>query len=396
MSQVLYISYDGLTDPIGQSQVLAYIVGLCKQGHSFTILSAEKSKVFESEKETVEKICIENNIRWVPIFYTKKPPIFSTLWDVFKMNKQARKLQKQFRFDIVHCRSYISSLIGLKMKRHFRLKFIFDMRGFWADERVDGRLWNLRRPHYNLVYKYFKKKENQFLSEADAVVALTHEAKNIMVNQWHVKKPIHVIPCAVDTDLFAPAQKPTRSNEQTITLGYLGSIGTWYMLGEMLDFFKVFLQRFPRTRLKFITKESPQTVLLEARKKGISEDCIIVKAASRNQVPAELADVDLGLFFIRPLFSKKSSSPIKQGEFMAMGIPVFTNSGIGDTDEIIKKYNSGILISDFSVESYTLAVEKAEKLMLISKDIIRAGAIEYFSLENGINSYSKLYHELTV
>jgi len=115
------------------------------------------------------------------------------------MRKLAIKLHKEKNFKIVHCRSYITALIGLKMKKDLGLKFIFDMRGFWADERVDGKIWDLQKPQYRMVYNYFKKKEKQFLTEADAVVSLTHKAKQIMIDDWNVKNKIEVIPCAVDT-----------------------------------------------------------------------------------------------------------------------------------------------------------------------------------------------------
>ena len=40
--KVLYISYDGMTDPLGQSQVLPYVFGLQKRGYEFHVLSFEK------------------------------------------------------------------------------------------------------------------------------------------------------------------------------------------------------------------------------------------------------------------------------------------------------------------------------------------------------------------
>ena len=42
--KVLYITYDGMTDPLGQSQVLPYLVGLSEKGYKFTILSFEKKE----------------------------------------------------------------------------------------------------------------------------------------------------------------------------------------------------------------------------------------------------------------------------------------------------------------------------------------------------------------
>ena len=127
---ILYLSYDGLTDPLGQSQVLPYIIGLTKEGYTFTIISFEKKDRYFLQKEFIEKICFENNIKWVPLFYTKRPPILSTIFDLWKMKRLSLKLHKQESFKLIHCRSYISSIVGLYFKQKHFIPFLFDMRGF--------------------------------------------------------------------------------------------------------------------------------------------------------------------------------------------------------------------------------------------------------------------------
>ncbi len=200
---ILYISYDGMTDPLGQSQVLPYLVGLSAKGYRITILSCEKQERWQ-HKETIQAICTKHHINWQPLMYTKKPPVLSTVRDVNKLKQTAASLHKNIAFDVVHCRSYVASLVGLFMKKKFSLPFIFDMRGFWADERVDGALWNLKKPLYKRVYQYFKKKEKQFLEHSDAVISLTHEGKR-EIESWGIfHAPITVIPCCVDTVLFNP------------------------------------------------------------------------------------------------------------------------------------------------------------------------------------------------
>ena len=153
---VLYLSYDGMTDPLGQSQVLPYIIGLSKNGYSFHLISFEKPDRFKAHKDKIDSICKKNGISWHPLFYTKRPPLFSTMWDVNRMKRKAFKLHKEHEFIIVHCRSYLSALVGLSLKKRYKVRFLFDMRGFWADERVDGALWNLKNPLYKWVYNYFK------------------------------------------------------------------------------------------------------------------------------------------------------------------------------------------------------------------------------------------------
>ena len=144
----LYLTYDGLTDPLGQSQILPYIIGLSRKGHSFTIVSFEKKDIFQMNKNRIEEICQSENIQWHPLSYTKNPPVLATVFDVWKLNKITARLHKSHSYDIVHCRSYITALTGLKLKRKFNVKFIFDMRGFWADERVDGELWYFKNTVY--------------------------------------------------------------------------------------------------------------------------------------------------------------------------------------------------------------------------------------------------------
>ncbi len=388
--EVLYISYDGLTDPLGQSQILPYLVGLTKKGYHFTIISAEKKKNYELNKPQIQSICDKHTIDWEPIAYTKNPPILSTLWDVNKIGKKAKQLHREKDFKIVHCRSYLSALIGLKMQQKFGTKFIFDMRGFWADERKDGNIWNTKKVHYKLVYDFFKKKESIFLKKADAIISLTDIGKKIMQEEWGVSNSIYVIPCAVNTNLFQPIENKTPN--KSIVLGYLGTLGSWYLLDEMLDFYKVFLKYYPNSRFKFISKELPSFILDKAQAKGIDLSLFDIEAVERKDVPKALSNIDIGLFFIKPCFSKKSSSPVKQGEFMSMGIPVITNSGIGDTDQIIRKYKSGILVNDFSLSSYEKIVKDISKIFpCSSSSSIREGAIDYFGLQKHIEKYNAVY-----
>ena len=149
MSQVLYLSYDGMTDPLGQSQVIPYIEGLSKLGYEFTLISFEKPERFEKFSKEISERLKRSNIDWVPLSYTKKPPVLSTVYDLWRMRKKAFALHAGKNFSIAHCRSYISAFVGLAMKKKFGTKFLFDMRGFYADERVDGKIWNRKIIKYN-------------------------------------------------------------------------------------------------------------------------------------------------------------------------------------------------------------------------------------------------------
>lgn len=389
-----------MTDPLGQSQVLPYLKGLSRKGYDIHLISYEKSDRFKKHKKFIQHLCDEDSIKWHPQYYAKGKGLKATLKQVRKLRKVADYLHDKHQFSIVHCRSYISALIGLRLKKR-GVKFVFDMRGFWADERVDGGLWDLKNPLYRTIYKYFKRKEIQFFREADFTISLT-EAGRDEIQSWPALQDkcsdIKIIPCCVNLHIFdkekideserSALKKELRIQPDNFILGYVGSIGTWYMLPEMLDYFKVLKEKNSKARFLFITGEDPEVIQREGAKHGISSDDIIVTSVLHHKVPMCISLFDESIFFIRPTYSKIASSPTKQGEIMAMGVPLVCNSGIGDTGTIVEKYHSGLVIDAFNDEVYTEIVTRERNF---DPEAIAAGAEDYFSLEKGVERYAEVY-----
>lgn len=408
MKEILYVSYDGMTDPLGQSQVIPYLAGLSKLGYKITLLSAEKPEVYKKGKEIISQLLLVANIDWQPITYTKSPPIISTIKDVRRLKNKARKLNRKKHFDIVHCRSYIAAFVGVYLKRNFSCNFVFDMRGFFADERVDGKIWSISNPIFNWVYKFFKKKEKLFMNFSDAIISLT-EAGKTEILKWNLDhvtaNKISVIPCCADFDHFdkrkvlarntASWKKKLGIKNEVFVISYLGSVGTWYMLPEMLDFFKTLKNLLPESVFLFITKDNPEAIAKEARSKGISAEDLKIQPANRKQVPELISISNASLFFIKPVWSKKASSPTKMAELMGMGIPIIANANVGDVDLVMKQNPTGILISEFSADAYKDAIEKLLHLNDRKELEVRDLACEYFSLEKGISTFDQIYSKIS-
>lgn len=405
MKNVLYISYDGMTDPLGQSQVIPYLVGLTKSGFTFTILSFEKKTKYAGQKEQVQNMLDAAGIRWAPLTYTKWPPVISTLYDYFRLMREATLLHQSVKYDLVHCRSYIPSLAGLAFRHKYNLPFVFDMRGFWADERVDGGLWNRKNPVFKIIYRFFKKKEIEFIKTSAAVITLTRAAKDEILRWENLRaqsEKITIIPCCVDVVLFDPQtiahegqqliRERLKINQHDFVLGYLGSIGTWYMLSEMLQFFSLVKKHTQRAKFLFVTQDEPQKIIHSALKSGLNPDDIIVTQAERSEVPIMISLFSYGLFFIKPAYSKMASSPTKQGEIMAMGVPVICNSGVGDSDHIVESYDSGFLVSPGGCDN----IAKKISVAAFDPQRIRNGAIDYFSLDKGTSEYLKVYNNILI
>lgn len=401
--RVLYLSYDGLTDPLGQSQILPYLKGLAKLGYDIDIITFEKAAFYQKFGQQVSQQCVSAKIGYFPQRYYKNPPVLSTLINIYQMRQKAIQLHKENQYRVVHCRSYIASLVGLHLKKHHGVKFIFDMRGFYADERVDGHIWPQHKWLYRKIYRFFKRKERAFLAAADHIVSLTHNAQQEILS-WDIlpdKARISVIPCCVDTQLF---DRSRISDEQILKLkksidlapeasvvGYVGSTGTWYLLDDMLRYFGEVRKNDPSAIMLFLTYDPPSQIWRSAAKAGVPKAAIRIKACARNEVPQWMALFNWSVFFIKPVYSKKASSPTKQGELMSMGIPVVCNAKVGDTERIVHEYNAGICIENTGEGELIKAANQSVQLRNLDRSAIVSGAKQYFSLENGIAQLGKIY-----
>lgn len=400
---VLFISYDGMTDPLGQSQVLPYLAGLSKAGYQVTLLSCEKRDRYAKNRVIIEEIVKHNNIDWQPLFFTARPPVLAKYYDLFQLRKKAEELQKQKCFHLIHCRSYVSAAIGLGLKKKYGVKLLFDMRGFWVDERVDGGAWNLKNPVYKLAYQQYKKKEAAYIANADAIISLTEAGKR-EIQTWdsYQKALIQVIPCSADFDLFSLATPATKASSRELlgiaadrlVISYLGSVGAWYMLDEMLQLFAHIKRQYPQAVFLFITPEPAAMILGSAEKYGLGPADFIIRSATRKEVPVFSAASDINMFFIKQSYSKIASSPTKLGEILAMGIPVICNSRVGDVEQIVKDTDSGIVIDNFNDENYDKVVKAIPELLGKNSDLIRENAFEYYTLENAIQKYAQVYDRL--
>jgi glycosyltransferase involved in cell wall biosynthesis len=399
--KVLYISLDGMTDPLGQSQVLPYLKELSQKGFQITLLSLEKKERFRAHKSLIQSICQEANINWQPIFYSQAIPILSSVYNVFKLKQKAFSLQKQIGFSIVHCRNYVCSIVGLKLKQQFGVKFICDTRGFWHEERLSGF-----RDKFlvSTIFNYFVQKEKEFFAQADCIVTLNQTAKEEIEQRLEFDKSkttIEFIPCCVDYELFTPLsieqkkslRKSLNIEIEDVVLGYVGSIGTIYMLDEMLDFFAVILKKVKKAKFFIITLEPPQTIFQKAQQRDIPLETLIIKAATRKEVSLYLNTVDIAISFIKPIYEKRGCSPTKMGEYWAMNIPVIANDGVGDVGKIMRDTEGGALVTEFSGKAY---LEALEKILQLKKHnfSIRDTSKTYYNLTQGVEKYHKIYTRL--
>lgn len=132
--------------------------------------------------------------------------------------------------------------------------------------------------------------------------------------------------------------------------------------------------------------------------RGITDkNCTVLSAAPRD-VPSYLSASDAGLAFIKPCFSKLASSPTKYAEYLACGLPLIINAGIGDSDALVTHEKVGVLVSGFNEVEYARTLNLIEDLASDVDQIrrrTRQVAEKLFDLRGiGVERYANLYERL--
>lgn len=405
--RVLFVSYNGMLDPLGQSQVLPYLRELSKKGVLFTLLSFERSGAFEKDglARCAELKCelAEQSIEWHWLRYHQTPSIPATAYDVLRGILYANRLVRKNRIEMVHARSHIAATIALALKKQLGVKFIFDIRGLMAEEYVDANHWK----HNSLPFRISKTMERRALAAADGIVTLTEKIWPI-IKDWDGLRgrvvPHEVVPCCADLKAFkfSAVEREKRRAElrlsDRLTVVYSGSIDGWYLTEEMADFFAQVLREDPSAHFLWLTPFKHERVRSLMNERGINPDQYTVKAVLPADVPSYLSAADVGLAFIRSCFSKQASSPTKNAEYLACGLPVIINAGVGDSDALVTQSKIGALVEKLTDTDYLNAVNTVQKL-LTDRDALRIAtrdtAVKLFDVSRvGVERYARLYERV--
>ena len=392
---VLHVSYTGMLEPLGQSQVLAYQERIAGE-REVHIVSYERARDWH-DRERREQVALrmrEAGISWHPLRYHARPKLAATAWDVACGVAACSWLVRRHGLRIVHARSYVPGLIALATKRLTGARFLFDMRGFWADERVDGGLW--RRD--GALHALGKKLERRLLLDADHVVALTRAAVREMATWDDVARGMpstSVIPTCTDLERFRPLP---HLRDEGFVLGYAGSAGTWYLFDEVLRCFRLLLASRVDARLLVLNRGEHALIRERAAAAGVPPDAIELKDVDHHEIAAQMARMHAAVFFIRPAYSKRASAPTRLGELLGCGIPCLSNQGVGDMQEILEGERVGVTVARFDDDALRAGLSRLVELAR-EPDIAErcaAAARRHFSLEHGVQQYRSIYERLDV
>jgi glycosyltransferase involved in cell wall biosynthesis len=403
--RTLYICYFGLNEPLVQTQVLPYLKELQKDGVEVSLLTFEpefKTRWIAKELAVVREQMQSEGIDWHATGYHKRPSVPATAFDIANGARIIRRLMQQKKFDVLHGRTLIGALmarIARRLSAH-KPKVIYDMRGFFAEEYTDAGIW----PAGGWLYRTAKAIDNRAIRKVDGFVVLTEKARSLLfpdsaeTHRDRSGRPVEVIPCCIDPARFARGSSGTplerfNSGGRTV-IAYVGSFGGWYMTNEMLEFFATAKRLDPEVFALVLTQRDTAAVKERFEWAGYTGDDLLVATVPPDEVPGYLAAADMAISFIKPYYSKQASSPTKIAEYLACGLPVISNRGIGDLDDQLTQDGVGVLVDSFDAASYRAAITEIRLLGDVSERCRESARRRFDLVTVGGPGYRRLYKNL--
>lgn len=400
LPHILYVSYDGMLEPLGESQVVSYLERLAS-AYTISVLSFEKHDDLRDAPRVsaMERRLGARDIAWRRLRYHKRPQVVSTALDVIAGIVHARAVCRRNPVAIVHARGYVPALIALGSRGVSQARFLFDMRGFWVDEKVEAGHW----PADGMLYRVGKWWERRFFGSADAIVSLTEQGASTLAQLGYDTRSVtvEVVPTCVDLQRFTPGPKDPELLASLglgaggPVIGCVGTMSNWYMRDEMLWYLARLTQAFGEARILIVTREDTDRLRRDAEHAGIPGERLVITRAAFADMPRFIRLFDAGLFFIRPTLSKRGSAATKLAEFLACGVPVIINDGVGDSGAIVRRGRVGVVLPAVGAGA---DLSLGEVRALLDDRLVaarcRQAAAEVFDLERGADQYRRLYAAL--
>ena len=394
--RALYICYLSLEDPLTHTQVVAYLEGLVRQGHTVHLLTYEPA-LDDARRRALEEDLHARGITWHVLRYHKRPSLPATIYDALAGAVVATRLVRRHRLDAVHARNHVPAATALIVRALTRCRLIFDVRGLMAEEYADAGRW--RRG--GVPFRITKVIERAAVRRAAGVVTLTHAIAPYLLRHARPEAATAVIPCCVDLrrldtppDERAATRAELGAEDGAPLMLYVGKFTGWYLEREMAAFLAIARERIPGLGFAVLTQADAGPMLDALREAGVDPARVVITRAAPEDLGRYLAAADLGISFVRPCFSKLSSSPTKIGEYLAAGLPVVSTAGIGDVDALLGGGDAGVLVHDLRPEGLAAAAERVRELLADPdcRERCRALAHRELSLEGvGIPRYDALY-----
>ncbi len=398
-ANILVLTYWSLPDALIQTYTLPYLRLMQKHlpaGSTIYLQTLEKDSAVLKERTRYKEELAKIGIAWMP--YPYHPFGWRAMLSWIGMLPGLALFVFRRRIGVIHCWAMPSGSIGYMLSLLTGRPLVIDSYEPHAEAMVENGTWTRRSLAFRILF-FFERLQTQ---RATYLIAANEKMVEYAQRKYgKPSAPVLVKPACVDLDQFTPAKaKNARllqemGLEDKIVCVYAGKFGGIYLDREVFDFLAVAHQFWgSRFRVLLLTNHADEEIDHYCAEAGLDREILVVRFVAHREIPIYLGLGDFALTPVKPVPTKRYCTPIKDGEYWAMGLPVVIPRGISEDSDIIETQGIGAVLDAFDPEAYRKAVQKIDEQLKQGQPLgarIRqiAGRFRGYALADSV--YAKVY-----
>jgi|GEM_PF-1982320 len=238
---------------------------------------------------------------------------------------------------IYHCRGESSVAPALFLKKYFpHDRIVVDIRGFWPAELLYKR--GIEYPERAIGkdredYEAAAALLRQVLGQVDGMTTVSTSLRELLVKDFGARQNSIVVPCCVTSNTDDSRRIEIREKlgirPDEFAVVYSGTTAAYQHLEDLtMPFLKQLADKDPKVKLVFYSSEIDKINRIVTQL-GIPKERIVTAKLQQNEVGAHLTACDAGVLIRKTTLVNTVANPVKIAEYMAAGLPVIIENGVG-------------------------------------------------------------------
>lgn len=367
------------------------------------LLTLEKPSLVLSQEEmnNAEITLAQSNIYLMPFNYKRFGLIAMFRWVGIMIQLFFTIFFK--RVKVIHSFCTPPTVAGSVLSFLTGRKLVIDSYEPHAEASVENGDWKRTDFAFRFLFwfeAFLSKQAHTIISATQGMREYAKEKYNATFERFYVK------PACVDLDLFSeknlknPKLLKELNLEDKLVAVYAGKFGGIYLDQEVFDYLKIAQDYWgDKFRVLLLTNQSDEDLHGWANKSGFETKAIVKRFVRHHEIPDYMGLGDFGLTPVKQIPTKRYCTPIKNGEYWALGLPIVSTANISDDSGIIEKENIGSIISEYNDEEYLRSIKEIDSLLKNnSREIlyrkIRTIAEKYRSFDIAEKIYADIYGKM--
>jgi len=368
---ILIITYFSYKDGLTQAYTLPYIkqirATIPKESKlHFTTLEQKHLLLTEKEKEAVERELKSESIT-VSFFKWKGSGAIAAISWVGNIFFLMKKVLFE-KYDIIHAWNTPSGIFGYILSVLTGRKLVIDSYEPHAEPMVESGEWYRGSLRFKILFLFERLQSKR----ASLVIACVDKMKEYALTKYNVSFKVFLWkPACVDFEKFNGSKYNQTDEREKIGLKdsdivciYAGKFGGSYLEREVFQFFACCKENWAND-FKVVLLGNHDRDFLDklCDDVGLEHSTIKSYLVDHEDVPRYLSVGDFGLTPFVPVPSKRYGSPIKTGEYMAMGLPQIISKEISDDSELLDRSGYGFILDAWNTVCFKKAVNYLEEVL---------------------------------